>query len=362
MQMDERLQWLKYVLNPALPLPVIQDWKGLYEFTQKQAIAGVCTPTQFKDVRPDIGILYEWIGLCRLLSDMNIHLNSQVVKVVAKLKEAGFRCCILKGQGNASMYPFPNLRTPGDIDVWVDADKKALYAYVKSQFPEAKTSFKHIKFPIFEKDGVDIHYTPLKFYHPGHNKRLQRWIEANKEQQMSHHVRLDGTDNDISIPTAEFNAVYQMGHILIHVEDEGIGLRQIVDYYYVLKALQELDEGSKDGIRQTWESLGMSKFAAAVMWVEHNLLGLSEEFLLIAPNEKMGKLLADDIMEGGNFGRYSNRQKLMRFGNLVKKLANVWRLIRWSVCFPREAFFKLLSKIRTFCMVSHHFSVRSYKI
>lgn len=359
LQEDERLQWLRFVLNPGLPLPEVKDWRGLLEFAKKQAIAGICSPTRFGEVRPDTETLFEWIGLTEQLKAQNRLLNTRAIDVVAKLKEAGFRCCILKGQGNALMYDggcnrddvngLSLLRTPGDIDVWVDAGKDELYAYVKRLYPQESESFKHIKFPMFKDTEVDIHYTPLKLYHPVHNKRLRQWIEANREQQMTHCVRLAHTDTSIAIPTAEFNAVYQMGHILIHLMDEGIGMRHMVDYYYVLKALTYRNIAQQESVRSVMAECGMMRMASAVMWVEREVLGLSRNCLLTSPNERLGRLLLEDIMEGGNFGHHSSRQEYRRYGRYVKKCADAWHLVRLSTCFPGEALFKLLSKMRTLC-------------
>jgi len=348
---DERILWLRFVLHPLLPKLEIQDWRALYQFAKEQAIAGICSPTEFDDLRLDHDVLMKWIGYVTMLRRRNETLNKQNVILTEKLKEIGFRCCILKGQGNAMMYPDPGLRTPGDIDVWVDADKDALLDCVKRMFPGEKDTFKHIKFPVFKNTSVDMHYTPLKFYHPIHNRRLQQWLEENKEGQMTNHVRLANTDKDIAIPTAAFNAVYQLGHIMIHIEDEGIGLRQFVDYFYVLKLLGGMDSSQKDAIRQTWKRLGLWKLAGVVMWIEQMLLGLPEEFLMAPPNEGLGRLLAEDILEGGNFGHHSGRQEYRKYGRYVKKCADAWHLIRLSVCFPGEAFFKVVCKVGTACRI-----------
>ncbi len=349
LQKDERLLWLQFVLNPVFPLPKIKDWRGLLEFAKKQAIVGICSPTRFDDVRPMPNVLYEWIGAVEQLKVQNRLLNKRAIDVVAKLKEAGFRCCILKGQGNATMYPVPEQRTPGDIDVWAVADKDDLYGYVKRLYPQENERFKHIKFPMFWDIEVDMHYTPLKFYHPAHNRRLQRWIESNKETQMTHFVRLADTDADIAIPTVEFNVVYQMGHIMIHLLDEGIGMRHMVDYYYVLKALKNRSIAQQEAVRGVLTECGMMRMVSAVMWVEYNVLGLSRDCLLTSPNERLGRLLLEDIMEGGNFGHHSSRQEYRRYGSYAKKCADAWHLVRLASCFPGEALFKLLSKMRTLC-------------
>ena len=54
-----------------------------------------------------------------------------------------------------------------------------------------------------------------------------------KEEQFSHRVML-GEQGEIAIPTMEFNLIFQLTHIYAHLMNEGIGLRQLLDYYYVL--------------------------------------------------------------------------------------------------------------------------------
>ena len=54
-----------------------------------------------------------------------------------------------------------------------------------------------------------------------------------KEEQFSHRVML-GEQGEIAIPTVEFNLIFQLTHIYAHLMNEGIGLRQLLDYYYVL--------------------------------------------------------------------------------------------------------------------------------
>ena len=292
-------------------------------------------------------LLIKWIGAWQRIESQNKLLNKQTASLYVRLKKAGLRCCILKGQGNALMYPNPLMRYSGDIDVWADATEEELLTFVKSVFPDEEESFKHIKFHVFKNTEVDMHHVPLKMYHPANNRRLQAWIEQKKEEQMTHYVRLDDTKTDIAIPTVTFNAVYQLGHILIHIEDQGIGLRQMVDYYYVLRLVGSMSDAVKAEIVETWKQVGLSKLAGAVMWLEKELLGLPEEFLLVKPDEKKGRLLAEDIMEGGNFGQHSSRGDYRRYGWYAKKCADVWHLLKLSVCFPGEAFFRVVSKVGT---------------
>ena len=162
----------------------------------------------------------------------------------------------------------------------------------------------------------------------------------------------------VCIPTPKFNAVYQMGHIMLHLLDEGIGLRHFVDYYYVLKHLEGLSKEDKQEIVYTWKSTGMSKLASGVMWVEHEVLGLPKEFLLTEPNEKRGKLLLEDILEGGNFGKESNRFSIARKGILYKGIVLGLHNIKLYSLYPAEIPYKLIAKIKTFIKYITNVSIR----
>lgn len=52
-----------------------------------------------------------------MLEKANIRLNDAAIQVSEWFRKKGFRTCILKGQGNALMYPNPYSRTPDDIDI-----------------------------------------------------------------------------------------------------------------------------------------------------------------------------------------------------------------------------------------------------
>ena len=79
-------------------------------------------------------------------------------------------------------------------------------------------------------------------------------------------------------------------------------MRQIIDYYYVVNNDELLV--IKDTLHRELKHLGLWKFARAVMYVLHEALGLSEENMIVPMDEKRGKLLLAEILDGGNFGRH----------------------------------------------------------
>ena len=169
----------------------------------------------------------------QILEKANVRLNDAAIQVSEWFRKKGFRTCILKGQGNALMYPNPYSRTPSDIDIWVEGGDKRVISFVRSISPHEKACYHHIEFPSYKGVEVEVHYRPSFLLCFWHNRKLQKYYERVKEEQFSHRVML-GEQGEIAIPTVEFNLIFQLTHIFSHLMNEGIGLRQLVDYYYVL--------------------------------------------------------------------------------------------------------------------------------
>ena len=213
------------------------DWKELYRIAQKQALVGILFDGIQRLTSFDVGISWElllqWMAQSKMLEKANVRLNDAAIQVSEWFRKKGFRTCILKGQGNAMMYPNPYSRTPGDIDIWVEGGDKRVISFVRSISPHEKACYHHIEFPSYKGVEVEVHYRPSFLQCFWHNRKLQKYYERVKEEQFSHRVML-GEQGEIAIPTVEFNLIFQLTHIFSHLMNEGIGLRQLVDYYYVL--------------------------------------------------------------------------------------------------------------------------------
>ena len=213
------------------------DWKELYAIAKKQCLVGVLFDGIKKLPAEHVGmkkeLLLQWMAESQMLEKANVRLNDAAIQVSEWFRKKGFRTCILKGQGNALMYPNPYSRTPGDIDIWVEGEDKRVISFVRSISPHEKACYHHIEFPSYKGVEVEVHYRPSFLLCFWHNRKLQKYYERVKEEQFSHRVML-GEQGEIAIPTVEFNIIFQLTHIYAHLMNEGIGLRQLVDYYYVL--------------------------------------------------------------------------------------------------------------------------------
>ena len=232
--------FLRFCIGSAKEIPDSlkeADWKELYAIAKKQCIVGVLFDGIKKLPAEHVGmekeLLLQWMAESQMLEKANVRLNDAAIQVSEWFWKKGFRTCILKGQGNALMYPNPYSRTPGDIDIWVEGGDKRVISFVRSISPHEKACYHHIEFPSYKGVEVEVHYRPSFLLCFWHNRKLQKYYERVKEEQFSHRVML-GEQGEIAIPTVEFNLIFQLTHIYAHLMNEGIGLRQLVDYYYVL--------------------------------------------------------------------------------------------------------------------------------
>ena len=84
--------------------------------------------------------------------------------------------------------------------------------------------------------------------------------------------------------------------------------------------------------------LGLWKFAGAVMYVLHEALGLSEEKMIAPMDEKRGKLLLAEILNGGNFGKHFTKYGHFTQQGMAKKyFLKIWRNMHFVRYYPAEA-------------------------
>ena len=408
------------------------NWQELYSFASKQAILGLCFegierlgkeyPEELKQNPIGRELLMTWMGKAQQIRRQNMKVNAVASKLFSMLREDGMRCCILKGQGNALMYPNAYSRNPGDIDVWIDASRERIMEYTQKKFELGDDiRLQHLETSL---DGVpvELHFFPCSMNNPIYHARLQKWFRRNADLQCSHIVGLPDGAGDIAIPTSSFNVVYQLTHLYHHFFDEGIGMRQIIDYYYVVcdfyKVYQKssnpsvsLSKGSstfspspsssgsgdvtapsrcseplrsKDGgpskvspdcagwdrldaiedtssasgssasdssttvtpsastaldvVQKELKHLGLWKFAGAVMYVLKEVLGMSEEKMIAPMDEKRGRLLLAEILDGGNFGRHFTKYAGFTHQSMGKKyFLKIWRNMHFVRYYPAEA-------------------------
>ena len=376
------------------------DWDACYQFAKRQTLVGVLfdgiqrLPKELAPARP---LLLRWLSDSESIRRRNMRIDRASAYIYNKVCAAGFRCCILKGQGNALLYPHPSSRTPGDVDVWVMANREELphiaLSLTDGDGSSLQESLNHIGLTVHGV-SVELHSTPALLNSPLHNSRLQKWLKRNADLQCSNRIALPNNAGEVAVPTVSFNIIYQLCHLFHHCFYEGVGLRQIVDYYFVLMntdftdntdriggnaesdgslmntdctdftdsssgdfegdgcllntdcadfldsssgGLGEVDSGGAlVALQEELKWLGLWEFAGAVMYVLREVMGLDEKRMICAPDERRGRLLLEEIMAGGNFGHYDTRN---HFGqgalwHNIQRFRRDWRMLRF---YPSEA-------------------------
>lgn len=329
--------------------PSDEEWDRVFQMADLQAVAAFVFPALERlsklGQRPPTEVLLEWFGLAEQVRAQNRMVNRTVVKLIDSVNTDGFRYSILKGQGNALMYPNPLSRQPGDIDIWVmchtetpeTTDKISpadIIRYVKTKNPQAHAMYHHIDYGLIDGVEVEAHYRPSFLFNPWHNRRLQRWFTEHAEEQFRNEAELPDGGGMIHVPTATFNAVFQLSHVYNHLLHEGVGLRQVIDFFYVVRSLKGSHTEATD-YSGLLRYLGLDAFAGAMMWVLHDVLGLPEEFLIAPKDERRGRVLMAEIMRGGNFGMYDS-DNIKADSRLKKNLQRFKRDMRMMRYFPSE--------------------------
>ena len=411
------------------------NWHELYSFASKQALLGLCFegierlgeeyPEELKQNPIGRELLMTWMGKAQQIRRQNMKVNAVAGTLFSMLREDGLRCCVLKGQGNALMYPNAYSRNPGDIAVWINASRERIMEYAQKKFElEDDIRLQHLETSL---DGVpvELHFFPCSMNNPIYHARLQKWFRRNADLQCSHIVGLPDGAGDIAISTTAFNVIYQLTHLYHHFFDEGVGMRQIIDYFLVVNdfsknvflnndlsnhpvnfsnhpvplskegstfSLSPSSSGSgdvtapsrcseplrsKDGgpskvspdcagwdrlaiegdnsagsttvvtfsastalvvVQRELKHLGLWKFAGAVMYVLHEALGLPEEKIIAPMDEKRGKLLLAEILNGGNFGRHFTKYAHFTQQGMARKyFLKIWRNMHFVRYYPAEA-------------------------
>ena len=329
------------------------DWNTFYEFAKKQTLVGVVfdgIQKLLKDAAPNLELLMRWFGINQKIMQRNNVLNEATVAIYNKVKAFRYSCCILKGQGNAVMYPNPSARIPGDVDVWVNAGRDEIRSLAHSLAENANEhvddeSFNHIGLTV-NGITVELHSTPGFMANFVYNRRLQRWLKQKVDEQCSNMVALPNDVGLVAVPTHSFNIVYQLYHLYHHYFYERVGLRQVVDYYFVLVKSEERRVKNSIALERELKHLGLWKFAGAMMFVLYKVMGMPKDKMIAPMDAKRGQMLLDDILHGGNFGHYDERHvwgrdiydgKGFKHGALGHNLLRLYRDARLLRYYPAEA-------------------------
>lgn len=329
------------------------DWKEILRLANTQTVLVLALDGMEKLPSKAISISQgDRLKLCGMMMQTektNHRHRSAIQKIDRALKAEGIQTVFIKGQMVALRYPKPLHRTPGDIDFVVTLKDFDCTMMVMESLGKVDLSLVHEHHGMAWMDGVTVepHYKVHNYQRPSTDQAMQR-IFAEVFPASLHSADIDGFDVPIFPPT--FESVFLISHMVNHVYEEGLGLRQVIDYaMFLSKCADKIDW------MQHHEWLHQMRMERAwriftCICVEYLGLPLPSQVETFSYNErKWATKLMEDIMRVGNFGR---GEYVFQYRGLLDAWRNYsWvakRCLRLGFVCPSEAKWWMISKVTRF--------------
>lgn len=282
------------------------DWAAIFKLADIQTIGALVLDGVAllpKEVHPPLYIKMQRIGSMQQTERTNVLHRKTLLDIHGVFSANGIREVYIKGQIAGSRYPNPLHRQPGDIDFVVSKNDYPKTLQVLSQIGKVDFGLVHEHHGMAWVNGVMIepHYKVHNFQRPSTDKIMQLMFDDIFQEHLVT-LNIDGYDLPSFPPT--FESVFLVSHMVNHVYEEGLGLRQIVDYAMFLKhcGVDIEPERHEENLRR------MRMFRAWRLFtcICSRYLG-AEVPAFVKPfsgkEEAMAERLFDDVMRVGNFGR-----------------------------------------------------------
>lgn len=356
----ELLQISVGTLDTFEKLPTEEEWMDIYFESERQCLLGVMFTGIEKTVKHYSGLnnigmnpdlFATWYSCVQKIEEQNQELNKKSAWLQKWLLNQGLCSCILKGQGNALLYPEISRRMSGDIDVWVWF-KDLVKSPLESKYRGYENRLRFIKWVQKRMNGkfaeigihhihleplgdieVEGHYWPTYLFCFSNMKTFERWCEDKFPQFMNNWQQLPDGAGEISVPTREFNMIFQLIHIMRHFFHDGMGLRQMLDYYWLINS----DNINYEEVKEMVNKLNLNNIIEGMMWVMKEVFAMDESKLPFKTNEAVGQLMLNEMERGGNLGHDDTGIAKWRYESKLKIFVwRTWRNIKFMSICPTE--------------------------
>ena len=301
------------------------DWNEVMRIAMHHAnealLCGVASQMT-TDNRPSEAMLAKMQTVMRNNLLNQLRLKQILASAVTLLRQHGIEPVLLKGFGLAMLYPNPNLRQFGDIDLFVGLDN----------FHEACNLLRTLPGGYNWGDEVDSgHHYNIEFgNYPMEVHRVSADVNDTEEAETyaaierdgllgnTQHVDLEGLE--ISIPSKEFMVFFTFYHAWHHFLTSGVGWRQISDVALTLHTYHgQID---LDKLRQWLTAMHLMRPWQAFGCLMVEQIGLPEMEMPYydASCRRTAQRLYRNVMEMGNFSRNSKFKQRHPKRKLFRKL------------------------------------------
>lgn len=322
------------------------EWNAVVAMAAKQTLLGVCFEAVQHlpaEQRPERPLYKSWLSRTVNVQIEAEHHKEVLESLVSFLKEKSIPAIFMKGLVCASRYAVPWTRQCGDIDFVV---KEEDYAGVMSALEEISSvnhSLVHEHHGMAKMQGVPIepHYKIHNYQNPRHDAIMRGWQEELFSQPECY-AGVGGLQ--VRKFPDEFEGMFLVSHMVNHVYEEGLGLRQVMDFAWWLRSFRGDASEYHDYLRR----MNMTRAARIFSLV-------CEEYFCVDPSIMSYKYstrerafageLMEDMLEVGNFAKGASKRPS---AGLESYAWVTRRAIRLGWLCPSEASWWPLAKLARF--------------
>ena len=304
------------------------DWKQVFALAQRQRLSGICMDAVNplpKDKRPPSGVLMQCIANVVVLEKIYNQQKNTITNLSALFSEHGLRMVLMKGYGLSRLYPVPEHRGCGDLDVYFCGMGQYADEIIKKQGIEVKQNEeKHsvYDYRLSQDSKFSVHVENhssiiCEQEHPSLSK-----VEEFLKKELDDNVSLDA-ETGCWLPSAMFNVVFLPLHFAGHFVYGGANLRQIVDYALVVKTVcqkSETDIIDWEKVKALAVEGGYFNFLCCLNGICIDSIGIPASCVPDWPRDKaMEERILDDVLNPGQTVAQSLPDKIKRY------ICNRWK-------------------------------------
>ncbi|MBR1510052.1 MAG: nucleotidyltransferase family protein [Bacteroidales bacterium] len=316
MTSDSSLALLMRILRGELPAspPDEAAWTDLLQTARRQTVAGLLYQAAERfpeNYRMPENVLFTLLAEVKKIVTNNLKLAAAEKEALGILRSGSLEPVVMKGSSCAARYTKPELRTGGDIDLYVpEADflrAAALFrdaGWEGSEKPDSSMDF------IIGGCEVELH---------------RRYFDLHISEKLLPDVG-----------SSEAELLMLSSHILKHACGVGVGLRQIIDFALAYKAYP----GDYQALHQLFRQCGLHRWHLLLLSFVKDYIDPGTEVAEKVDSAALFRIVA----RGGNFGHFSGSrlESIQQQGAFRRKMDTLRRILsnlNFSLRYaPREVF------------------------
>lgn len=278
------------------------DWSAVLVEAQRHKVTALLYPAiRSMDGVPE-AIFNKVCGTAIAVATASEAMLKEQRRILDLLEARQIPCAVLKDTSVAYLYPHPELRTIGDIDILVDEENldEACKALQADGFAPTYTAEKHL---CFQKGAVWVEMHRMVSVFPESEKG--RFTKQTMTEALRHTQEAEISGVRFPMLSGAYQIIALLAHMEQHLATSGIGLRQVCDWAVTAHALRNCFDSETLALL---ERCGLLRFAKIMTRLCERHLGLPVCPWTADASDTLVDGMLSDVLEGGNFqAQYAKR-------------------------------------------------------